>query len=574
MIRGLAVLTSVALLGSFLTACSNGPTHTDETAQHVSAEPRNPPPKVVPTRDLPPNDGPNILVVTTDDMRWDELRYVPNVRKYVASRGLRFSNSFAPNPLCCPSRASFLTGQYSHNHGVYTHEVPYGYAAFDDHLTVGTALNTAGYQTALVGKYLNGYGKQPSMVTGGPSATYVPDGWTDWMVSIEKRWPVGSPYRGGTYNYQSFTQNVNGKVTGNRGTYSSVVVGDQVQRLVRKYDAARETGHPWFIWATPVAPHFGGPAEADDPSPYRTKRGTLSTFQTPARPDWVKGWFDDEIKRAPGVRAGERPSERDVSDKPDFIRKLPDLVGAERRALLEVQRQRAEALFAWDRQFGRIVRTLKKTGQYQDTVIVFTSDNGYFTGEHRQRSGKIKPYEPSLRVPLVVAGPGIPHGVREAPVTTIDVTATILDLAGASLARGRRVVGGAGVRGRPAVVGASRDRGQPAPATRGRPFPRRPDRDGVAHRPLRLLPLLHRRGRALRPGRRPAAAAVALRRPGLPRRTSRPGPPVARLPPVRLRRLPGRRSPRVPGVGRRAGEDHRPPRSRRTEVLRRLTLGG
>ena len=94
-------------------------------------------------------------------MRWDELRYTPNVRKYVTSRGLLFSNSFAPNPLCCPSRASFLVGQYSHNHRVYSHEVPYGFAAFDDHLTVGTALNQAGYQTALVGKYLNGYGKQP-----------------------------------------------------------------------------------------------------------------------------------------------------------------------------------------------------------------------------------------------------------------------------------------------------------------------------------------------------------------------------------------------------------------------------
>ena len=80
--------------------------------------------------------------------------------------------------------------------------MPYGFAAFDDHLTVGTALNQAGYQTALVGKYLNGYGKQPSPVTGGPSTTYVPDGWTDWKVSIEKRWPAGSPYAGGTYNYR------------------------------------------------------------------------------------------------------------------------------------------------------------------------------------------------------------------------------------------------------------------------------------------------------------------------------------------------------------------------------------
>ena len=133
------------------------------------------------------------------------------------------------------------------------------------------------------------------------------------------------------------------------------------------------------------------------------------------------------------MRPGGKPVEADVSDKPEFVQKLPELVGAERRALVEVERQRAEALFAWDRQFGRIMQKLKETGQYDDTVIVFTSDNGYFMGEHRQRCGKIKPYEPSLRVPLVVAGPGIPHGVREAPITTIDVTATILDLASASL---------------------------------------------------------------------------------------------------------------------------------------------
>ena len=421
----------VVLACALLTACSSGQTGGEPAERAaLTSVPPAPPPSFVPTQELAPNKGPNILVVTTDDMRWDELRYTPNVRKYVTSRGLLFRNSFAPNPLCCPSRASFLLGQYSHNHRVYSHEVPYGFAAFDDHLTVGTALNQAGYQTALVGKYLNGYGKQQSKVTGGPSATYVPDGWTDWMVSIEKRWPVGSPYRGGTYNYQSFTQNVNGKVVGNRGTYSSVVVGDEVQSLIGKYDG---TGHPWFIWATPVAPHLGGPAEPDDPAPYRTTEGTLSRFDTPARPDWVKGKFDDVITRAPGVRPGGKPVEQDVSDKPEFVQKLPELVGTERRSLVEVERQRAEALFAWDRQFGRIMQKLKDTGQYADTVIVFTSDNGYFMGEHRQRSGKIKPHEPSLRVPLVVAGPGIPHGVRDAPITTIDVTATILDLASASL---------------------------------------------------------------------------------------------------------------------------------------------
>jgi arylsulfatase A-like enzyme len=411
-----------------VTACSSGTPHSAGRLQRTSAVPSAPPPTVVPTDQLPANDGPNILVVTTDDMRWDELKYTPNVRRYVISRGLLFTNSYAPNPLCCPSRASFLVGQYSHNHHVYSHEKPYGFGAFDDHLTVGTVLNQAGYQTALVGKYLNGYGQQPSKVTGGPSVTYVPNGWTDWMVSIEHVWPKGSPYVGGTYDYRSFTQNVNGTVVPHRGQFSSTVVGDEVRGLVGTY---AKTGHPWFIWATPVAPHFGGPREPDDPPSYRTASGYLSRFQTPARPGWVKGRFDEEIKRAPGVRADGKPEEADISDKPAYFQKVPEMVGVERTRLRDVERQRAEALFAWDRQFGRIVQQLKATGQYHDTVIMFTSDNGYFLGEHRQRTGKIKPQEPSLRVPFAVAGPGLPHGVRQSPISTVDVTASIIDLAGA-----------------------------------------------------------------------------------------------------------------------------------------------
>ena len=419
---------SIAAAALVVTACSSADRH-GERARAVSSAPRASTPAVVETQDLRANDGPNILVVTTDDMRWDELRYTPNVRKYVTSRGLLFENSYAPNPLCCPSRASFLTGMYSHNHHVYSHEKPYGFGAFDDHLTVGTVLNQAGYQTALVGKYLNGYGRQPSLVTGSSSVTYVPDGWTDWKVSIEHTWPNGSPYVGGTYDYTSFTQNVNGRVVSNRGRYSSDVVGEQVRSLVGKYG---KTGHPWFIWATPVAPHFGGPREPDDPPNHRTASGYLSRFQTPARPDWVKGRFDSSLRRAPGVRADGKPEEQDISDKPEFFQKVPEMVGVERQRLLQVARQRAEALYAWDVQFGRIMRTLKRTGQYKNTVVVFTSDNGYFLGEHRQRTGKIKPHEPSLRVPLVVAGPGIPHGVRYAPISTVDLTATIVDLADAS----------------------------------------------------------------------------------------------------------------------------------------------
>ena len=111
------------------------------------------------------------------------------------------------------------------------------------------------------------------------------------------------------------------------------------------------------------------------------------------------------------------------------MRDLPELSPAERVAVRSLTRQRAETLFAYDRQIGRLVRTLKSTGEYRNTVLMFTSDNGYFLGEHRMRQGKIKAHEPSLRVPFLVAGPGIPHGDRFDPITTDDVTATILDIA-------------------------------------------------------------------------------------------------------------------------------------------------
>ena len=418
-------LTALALTAALVTAaCSSSPQAAAPGPEAAAPAPGS----VVAAEALLANDGPNILVVTTDDMRWDELAYVPNVRKYVAARGLTFTNSFSPNPLCCPARASFLLGQYSHNHRVYSHEEPYGFGAFDDHLTLGTALNKAGYRTALVGKYLNGYGQQPSRVTGGPSVNYVPAGWTDWMVSVEKRWPVGSPFAGGTYNYRAFTQNVNGHtrlqpraLLLDRGRRAGAEPDREVRRrrapVVHLGDAGRAA--------------LRGPGRAGRPGGLPDRDGLPRRSQTPARPAWVRGRFDAEITHAPGTRV-KGSSERDVTDKPRFVRRLPEVTAVERAALLEVERQRAEALYVWDVQFGRIARTLKETGQYDNTVIVFTSDNGYFLGEHRQRLGKIKAHEPSLRVPLVVAGPGIPQGRRHAPVSTVDLTATIIDLASAA----------------------------------------------------------------------------------------------------------------------------------------------
>ncbi len=386
-----------------------------------------------PARTTQATRRPNVMVVMMDDMRWDEVQYLPNVQRYVRDRGLRFTNSFSPYPLCCPARTSFLLGQYSHNHHVLFHEAPYGFGAIDDSRTIATSLDHVGYQTAMVGKYLNKYGVMPSRVTGKSSVDYVPAGWTDWMAGLDTIWPAGSPYQGNTYDYFSFTQNINGTPVAHPGQYSSTVVADEVIELVGGYGAERKSsGKPWFLWVTPVAPHHGGPVESDDPAPYTEADGRVQAFGTPARPGWVKGRFNTSLTRAPGTRA-HGPSEADVTDKPKNISKFLETTPEENTRLRDTERQRAESLYAWDVEFGRIVQKLKDTAQFDKTLIMFTSDNGYYTGEHRQRLGKIKPHEPVIHVPLLVAGPGVSHGVRYAPVTTFDLTATILDIAGGTL---------------------------------------------------------------------------------------------------------------------------------------------
>jgi arylsulfatase A-like enzyme len=372
---------------------------------------------------------PNVVMVMADDMRTDDLRFMPAVRRLLVGQGLTFRNSFSPYPLCCPARASFLTGRYAHNHKVFSHESPYGFRSFDDHATLATALRASGYQTGFIGKYLNGYGAERSRVTGGPSFRYVPNGWTDWYGAVER--PALSPYRsGGTYNYRHTIFNVNGRIDDTHaGEYQTDVLGRFARGLVRKY---HRSPRPFFLYFSAVAPHFGAPREADDPVHVPRVDGRFAQIPTPARPKWVRGMFDAQIPRASGLPLDGGPSEADVSDKPRPMRSAPELSRAERYAVRTLTRQRAEALFVLDREVARLVATLKRTGEYRNTVLMFTSDNGYFLGEHRQRQGKIKPHEPSLRVPFVIAGPGVPHGERFDPVTTPGVTATIAQLAGAT----------------------------------------------------------------------------------------------------------------------------------------------
>jgi arylsulfatase A-like enzyme len=371
---------------------------------------------------------PNIVMVMADDMRVDELLFTPQLRRLVARDGLTFENSFAPFPLCCPDRASFLTGQYAHNHGVFWSEPPFGYASFDDSRTLATSLHAAGYRTGFVGRYLNGYGPARSKVSGRISYRYVPRGWDDWRAAFEN--PHRDGIHGGTFDYMDTPFNVNGHVDNRyRGTYQSTVIGRFSTAMARRF---ARSGGPFFIYVNYVAPHFGHPSEPDDPKGIRDDNGYPHRFDTPARPRWVRGKFNRIIGHGAGMPADGSPSERDVSDKPRALRR-PEPNHAERVGLRTLTRQRAEAVYVMDQQIGRLVRGLKRTGEWDNTVFMFTSDNGYYLGEHRKLYGKIRAHEPSIRVPFLVTGPGMRSGqVRYDPITTVDVAATVLDLAGAA----------------------------------------------------------------------------------------------------------------------------------------------
>lgn len=378
-----------------------------------------------------PADGarPNIVTIVADDMRTDDLRWMPNVRELVADQGLDFANSFSSNPICAPARSSLLTGQYSHNTGVLSVVRPTDYRAFDDRATVGTALNRAGYNTLFLGKYLNGYGNGPSRVTHKNSFRYVPPGWTDWYGSVQR--PRDSEFTGGTYQYYHLLLNHNGRIEDRfKGTYQTVAEGRIARRLVTTY---HRSAKPFFLYFAPIAPHVGGPLEDDDPAPQVYPFSTTEElFKTPARPKRVRGMFDREITRASGLPADGSESQANMNGLPRPMRWLPRIDAKEKAAMLSVTRQRAEALFVLDQQIGKLVATLKKTGEWDHTVLMFTSDNGYFLGEHRMRQGKLWTHEPSMRVPFVVSGPGIPRGTRFDPISTEDIPATILDLAGAT----------------------------------------------------------------------------------------------------------------------------------------------
>lgn len=327
---------------------------------------------------------PDVVLIITDDQRADTLQRMPELRRRLMDRGLRFRSAYAPNPTCCPSRVSFYTGTYSHTNGVWTNKGPLGgFEAFDGSSTLATWLSGSGYRTGLFGKYLNGY----------DDASIVPPGWDEWFAFISND---GRDYYGFDASHDgrlaSFPDSV----------YSTVATYERVVRFIDSTPSRR----PVFAVWTPLAPHH----------PYLP---------------------EDRYAGVPIAESPWRPpnyNERDMSDKPDWIRRIRRL-RARQRAMVDSERSdQYRTLLSVDDGVAQIVRALHRTGRLSNTLILYASDNGLMWGEHRLVQ-KAVPYDGASRIPMIVrydpligrrrAGSSI-----AAPVVNIDIAPTVMDLLG------------------------------------------------------------------------------------------------------------------------------------------------
>jgi N-acetylglucosamine-6-sulfatase len=356
----------------------------------------------------PPPVRPNVVMIMTDDQTVESMRVMPNVKSLLADRGVTFDNSFVSYSLCCPSRATYLTGQYAHNHGVWGNSAPNGgYYKLDSTNTLPVWLQRAGYQTIHIGKYLNGYGTR--------NAREVPPGWGLWYGSVDPT----------TYRFYNYTLNENGN-TVNYGTgvanYQTDVYARKAVDLIARQAA---DPRPFFLSVAFLAPHSGAPRDPDDPagqptpSPAPRHRNVFRTQPLPTPASF---------------------NEADVSDKPAAIRNRPLLTTTRISRIRENYQQRLESLLAVDEAVAQIVAQLAAIGKLDQTYIIFTSDNGFMHGEHRVPQGKVVLYEPSIRVPLIIRGPNIPAGKHRSQfVENIDLAPTIVDAA--DVQPGRRMDG-------------------------------------------------------------------------------------------------------------------------------------
>ena len=322
---------------------------------------------------------------------------MPKLKAAFIDKGLRFTNAFATTPLCGPSRANILAGEFTHNTGVIGNVgSESGYPGWlkggFDNANIGPWLKAAGYKTGIFGKYQNDY------PTDAPTPTFVPPGWDDWRVVMSDR--VG-------YN-DEYTLNENGvlkEYTSATGGYQTDILSERMQSFIRAAEA--NDSQPFFAFLSVAAPH----------TPTAPAARHLSAF--------------------PGAQAPRTQAfnEADISDKPRWFQdQAPLMDGATIAELDSDYRGSLQALLAVEEAVDALFATLDQLGESSNTYVFFTSDNGLHRGEHRLRGGKNTAYEESIKVPFYVRGPGVPAGrTIEHLAGLVDLAPTFLSLAGASI---------------------------------------------------------------------------------------------------------------------------------------------
>jgi N-acetylglucosamine-6-sulfatase len=344
----------------------------------------------------------NVVFILTDDMPMSELSAMPNVQSLIAAQGTSFNEAYVSFPLCCPSRATLMSGLYMHNHGVHGNFPPNGsWEKFEplEPNALPVRLQSDGYYNVHIGKYMNGYALHNLNVSPLP----VPPGWNEWYGKVSE----DALY----YNWQVIEKTGTSAVPhltfyGDQPSdYQTDVFADRAVDFINDLSPVTQTPFMMDVW-------FNSPHGPFDPAPRDLYR--LSGMQLPKLPGF---------------------NEKDISDKPKWFRKQAKkrITKNQIKVINRERRRQSEQLLSVDQSVGEIVAALQAKGLLDDTYIIFASDNGFFRGEHRIVSGKYLPYDPSARVPLIIRGPGIPHGgVSNELVWLGDVPQTILQIAAGS----------------------------------------------------------------------------------------------------------------------------------------------
>jgi N-acetylglucosamine-6-sulfatase len=360
---------------------------------------------------------PNIVLITTDDQAAESLRAMRRTRELIGAAGTEFRRYFATFPLCCPARATLITGQYAHNHGVLDNLARFGggYPALrapGEVLPVW--LERAGYDTALIGKWLHDY-----------RSLERPPGWSTFHALLDGNFT--------RYFGYALTDSAGGAITfgEEEGDYQTDTL---TNRFAVPYIRSRFLDpDPFFLHLSYTAPHWGR-GRADDagrrcstPQPFR-----FETARPKPAPRHAQAFLRARLPRPPSF------NERDITDKPSTVASKRRMTPKTRHRLTTRYRCELATLLAADEGVARVIAELEAAGIDDETVVIFTSDNGYMHGEHRIVGGKVQPYEEAVRVPLLVRGPGFAAGERSFdPVGDVDLAATVLEIAGATAPAGR-----------------------------------------------------------------------------------------------------------------------------------------